>query len=296
MLTFDEHMWDHLPEIQQHSQQGSKLLREFSTFCKSYSSALTKFGVDVHKAHDQFQRHISSTSKKGAISSLVDHNYFGYSGKNKKEKSTGKDDPSPREAEDEGQQASHAMSTANEVMKKAMSYILHQVGEKAALITGDLVEPLELYINHHEQTSQQQFEQARHFFHEYYEKHTKHKECKKQYMNLGHESEQLEIEIEKALLSQQQGDVTVEKVQEVMNKSLQTKYKVQVALKNYKESIEELNQAQFDMENEYKPILQQIQQYEESRINFTKYNYDKFLKHAQGLGASLQDQESLGLK
>lgn len=115
-------------------------------------------------------------------------------------------------------------------------------------------------------------------------------------MNLGHESEQLEIEIEKALLSQQQGDVTVEKVQEVMNKSLQTKYKVQVALKNYKESIEELNQAQFDMENEYKPILQQIQQYEESRINFTKYNYDKFLKHAQGLGASLQDQESLGLK
>jgi len=69
-----------------------------------------------------------------------------------------------------------------------------------------------------------------------------------------------------------------------------------VALKNYKESIEELNQAQFDMENEYKPILQQIQQYEESRINFTKYNYDKFLKHAQGFGASLQDQESLGLK
>lgn len=155
MLTFDEHMWDHLPEIQQHSQQGSKLLREFSTFCKSYSSALAKFGVDVHKAQDQFQRHISSTSKKGAISSLVDHNYFGYSGKNKKEKSTGKDDPSPREAEDEGQQANHAMSTANEVMKKAMSYVLHQVDEKAALITGDLVEPLELYINHHEQTSQQ---------------------------------------------------------------------------------------------------------------------------------------------
>ena len=89
---------------------------------------------------------------------------------------------------------------------------------------------------------------------------------------------------------------TSAKVQEVMNKSLQTKYKVQVALKNYKESIEELNQAQFDMENEYKPILQQIQQYEESRINFTKYNYDKFLKHAQGLGASLQDQDSLGLK
>lgn len=42
------------------------------------------------------------------------------------------------------------MSTANEVMKKAMGYVLKLVDEKAALITGDLVEPLELYINHHE--------------------------------------------------------------------------------------------------------------------------------------------------
>ena len=50
------------------------------------------------------------------------------------------------------------------------------------------------------------------------------------------------------------------------------------------------------MEHEYRPILQQIQQYEESRINFTKYNYDKFLKHAQGLGASLEDQDGLSLK
>ena len=40
-----------------------------------------------------------------------------------------------------------------------------------------------------------------------------------------------------------------------MNQSLNTKYKVQVALKNYKESITELNQAQFEMENDYKPIL-----------------------------------------
>jgi hypothetical protein len=45
-------------------------------------------------------------------------------------------------------------------------------------------------------------------------------------MNLGHESEQLEIEIEKALLNQEQGDTNVEKVQEVMNNSLNTKYKV----------------------------------------------------------------------
>jgi hypothetical protein len=55
------------------------------------------------------------------------------------------------------------------------------------------------------------------------------------------DSEQFEIEIEKALLSHQQGDISAEKVQEVMNNSLNTKYKAQVAQKNYKESIEELN-------------------------------------------------------
>ena len=187
----------------------------------------------------------------------------------------------------------HSMTIANDVMKKAMGFVIRSVDERAKMILSDLVEPLELFITHHDQTSSQQFDQARQFFHDYHEKLIKHKECKKQYMNLGHESEQLEIEIEKALLSQQQGDGTVEKVHEVMNKSLETKYKVQVALKNYKESIDELNQAQFDMENEYRPILQQIQQYEESRINFMKYNYDNFLKHVQTTCPKLEDQESV---
>lgn len=58
-LTFDEHMWDHLPEIQHHSQQGSKLLKEFATFCKSYNQAVQKFSTDVKKAHEVFQRHLT---------------------------------------------------------------------------------------------------------------------------------------------------------------------------------------------------------------------------------------------
>ena len=62
-------------------------------------------------------------------------------------------------------------------------------------------------------------------------------------MDLCQLSEEIEIDIEKGLLSEQQGDMTTEKVQEVVNQSLDTKYKTQMALKNYKESIEELNQA-----------------------------------------------------
>ena len=44
-----------------------------------------------------------------------------------------------------------------------------------------------------------------------------------------------------------------------------------------------------DIEGDYKPMLQQIQQHEESRINFTKYSIDKFVKHFQLLGKSVAD-------
>ena len=44
-----------------------------------------------------------------------------------------------------------------------------------------------------------------------------HTEYKRLYVCLGHESEQNEINIEKALLGQEQGELDQEKVQEVMN-------------------------------------------------------------------------------
>ena len=80
MYTFDEHMWDKLPEIQQHSQQGTKLLQEFSLFSKGYNKALKNFGNEVKKVLDTFttnmQKYESINSKKG--SSIIDHSYFGY--------------------------------------------------------------------------------------------------------------------------------------------------------------------------------------------------------------------------
>ena len=54
VYTFDEHMWDKLPEIQQHSQQGTKLLQEFSLLCKGYNKALKVFGADTKKVMDTF--------------------------------------------------------------------------------------------------------------------------------------------------------------------------------------------------------------------------------------------------
>ena len=40
-----------------------------------------------------------------------------------------------------------------------------------------------------------------------------------------------------------------------MNQSLDTKYRLQVALKNYRESIESLNKAQSELDSDYKPVL-----------------------------------------
>ena len=63
-------------------------------------------------------------------------------------------------------------------------------------------------------------------FHDYYETSTKHKECKRVFLSMSQYSEQLEIDIEKALLEQQRGGVSVERVQEIMNNSLDAKYRV----------------------------------------------------------------------
>jgi hypothetical protein len=64
-----------------------------------------------------------------------------------------------------------------------------------------------------------------------------------------------------------------------MSKAVNAKYKAQVAQKDYKDSVEELNEMQKAMELKYKPLLDDIQHTEASRINFTKYNLDKFMKH-----------------
>lgn len=42
-----------------------------------------------------------------------------------------------------------------------MDQLLLLLEERVTHITGDLIEPLDMYINHHEQTSLQQFDQAK---------------------------------------------------------------------------------------------------------------------------------------
>ena len=72
VFTFDEHMWDKITFIEQHHQQGSKLLKEFSTLCGNFNDALLKFSKDLNKCHNDFQHFIENPLQK------VDTNYFNY--------------------------------------------------------------------------------------------------------------------------------------------------------------------------------------------------------------------------
>ena len=97
-------------------------------------------------------------------------------------------------------------------MRTGINTVVTIVDDKIATISGDLIEPLEMYIGHHGETSKNQLESAKMMFHDYYETSTKHKECKRVFLSLSQDSEQLEIDIEKALLEQQRGGVSVERV------------------------------------------------------------------------------------
>jgi hypothetical protein len=88
--------------------------------------------------------------KKGGLSNLVDHNYFGYSSK-KRQKEKNETDKTFEDFEFVNlNYGDSSICEAVECMKKATSNMVIIIEEKIQLITGDLLEPLEMYIGHHD--------------------------------------------------------------------------------------------------------------------------------------------------
>ena len=77
----------------------------------------------------------------------------------------------------------------------------------------------------------------------------------------------------------EKGQMTVDKVQRISKKGVTIKYKAEVASQTYKQSIEATNNIVRILNLDYTPQLQKLQQLEESRINFMKYNLEKLMKH-----------------
>jgi ABC-type hemin transport system substrate-binding protein len=91
--------------------------------------------------------------------------------------------------------------------------------------------------------------------------------------------EQSEVNIELALLEHERGALSLEQVQRITNQTLNVKYKAELASQEYKKAVEQVNQQLARFSQEYRPVMQRLQQGEESRINFLKYNLEKFMKH-----------------
>ena len=93
--------------------------------------------------------------------------------------------------------------------------------------------------------------------------------------------------IENALTEHENGNITIEQVQRLTNMNLNIKYRAENECQEYRRELSVLNLMLSKHQDDFKPILSRIQQGEESRINFLKYNFEKLMKffkvHGQGL-------------
>ena len=96
--------------------------------------------------------------------------------------------------------------------------------------------------------------------------------------------------IEKAMIEHEQGTLTTDKVQKISKRGVTVKYKTEVASQSYKKAIENVNVQTKVLHTEYCPYLQKLQQLEESRINFMKYNLEKLMKHMGAFGTKITSQ------
>lgn len=60
--------------------------------------------------------------------------------------------------------------------------------------------------------------------------------------------------------------------------TLNVKYRAEISCQEYRAEIDNFNKALDQAEIDYKPLLQNLESNEESRINFVKYSMEKSLK------------------
>jgi len=167
VYTYETHMWDKLPEIQNNAVSGAKMLKEFQNMCNNYNSALTKFASELHKCNDQFQKYANGAFKK------VDQNYFGIKiGQNK-----------PDEKKKEPKDQIIPLQDSVEAMLSGLQNISSLVEERVLVIVHDVIEPLDMYLKHNLDQNNDNFEKAKEMLHDLHEQRIKHNECKLQFQN-----------------------------------------------------------------------------------------------------------------
>ena len=59
-MTFDEHLWDKLPQIQRRAHSGTLLLKEFAKFGRSFNDSLAKFGQEISTHYEGMINNLSA--------------------------------------------------------------------------------------------------------------------------------------------------------------------------------------------------------------------------------------------
>ena len=95
---------------------------------------------------------------------LIDHNYFG----NGKDLATGELKAKIEVLGFSEKDADELVDTTTQVRNTVME-LLKLIEDKVGMMTGDLIEPMDTYIEHHELVSRTQLDKASHLFHNYHE-------------------------------------------------------------------------------------------------------------------------------
>lgn len=149
----------------------------------------------------------------------------------------------------------------------------------------DIVEPLELFINHFNTTHASLSSQGSVFMKDLTKSKEKTKKLRRNYLETAKQAEKSE-----KLIAEED---TKDKQEKALRQALYNRMLVNKASENYSKSHQEMTAAWDTYDSEMPEILEFMQQNEESRIHFLKYTFEKYAKHSktycQGIDESLDE-------
>ena len=256
-------MWDQLGRISQYQKHGTSLLIGLQNFAIGYNKLIKKFSEGLRRCSTNFEKDMFSSMRSQAVSG------------------------------DKGESSDLEFSTlsiAVTSIRSGVDVLATLIEESMQDVVGDLVEPLEMYQKHYTNDCADSIQKGSTIWAQWQEQQVNQKDAKEKFYTLKEQALEQESIIEDAMKQHEQGQMTIDKVQRISKKGVTIKYKAEVASQTYKQSIEATNNLIRVIKMDYSPQLQKLQQLEESRINFMKYNLEKMMKHISQLGTKIATQ------
>jgi hypothetical protein len=194
------------------------------------------------------------------------------------------------------------LSTSLANVKGCMDNLVKNLNEKSEMIHRDLVEPLELYYKHYQSTNSELLKQANQFWTSYHQEHTNMLFAKENYYNQMFVLHKHQQQYQEAIAvafgmdpasvrgpnkpPQFEEMINGEGIQDKKMSALQSK--ADIARHEYEQGIDKLNLTIDLFDTSYRPILNRVQDSDDSQISFTKYNLEKLARYIEQTGRDLK--------